>query len=360
MVRPLFILGPSRSGTTALTDYLNQHEEIMICMERYKYVPEQVTPEALTFGKILDYVPRQGTGETNTPRERHIELLAGKDPQKLKWIGDKGPGNAKRYKAISENNPGAHFLITYRPIEEVVESFEKRAEYPDDPWIGGKDGLKMGVHAWNRAMSGARQYLETSPEPNGLIISYHDFFSRSSDYIPLLSRFLEIDFDGSIAEAWENTSREFESSRRRKKPVTEEKAAYIAENKDHAAEEWMLERIERQWHEPGLYKQSGGAQSDRRKLAAALMKERARTQPGGDTDQNLERAAKRLENRLTRERRQTKALRRENRTLENKINNIQASRSWKLLSRLRRLRSAVSGTRLHGIWNSGMRKRKSP
>ncbi len=340
-------MGSSRSGTTALTNYLNEHEEILVCMERYKYVPEQVTPESFTYRKILDYEPQQGSGETNIVRERQEAIVAGKDPAKLKWIGDKGPGNAKRYKKFSENNPGAHFLITYRPIEEVVESFEERSRKASSLFFAGKDGLKLGVHSWNRAMQGAREYLESHEEPNGLVVSYHDFFyHRTSDYARLLSEFLETDFDDSILEAWESTSRKFDSRRREKEPITEEKAAYIKEHKDHAAEEWVQEHIERQWNEPGLYKQSTGEESGRRKLAAALMKERARTKVvRDDTGHDLERSVKRLENKLTRERRKTKTLRRGNRILNDQVNNIQASRSWKLLSKLHRLRSAVSGNR---------------
>ncbi len=122
MIRPLFVIGASRSGTTAVTDYLNHHEEILICRERYKRVHEEIDPGLLTYERILDYEPQREGGETNIPREHHVELLARKDPAKLRWIGDKQPAGARRYRAISRNNPGAHFLITYRPIEEVVES----------------------------------------------------------------------------------------------------------------------------------------------------------------------------------------------------------------------------------------------
>lgn len=57
MARPLFVAGPSRSGTTALIDYLNWHDEVLICMERYKFALDEVNPSSLTFESILDYEP---------------------------------------------------------------------------------------------------------------------------------------------------------------------------------------------------------------------------------------------------------------------------------------------------------------
>lgn len=55
-MRPLFIAGCPRSGTTALTRYLNLHPEILLCIERYKYLdPERITPDLFTFKRILNY-----------------------------------------------------------------------------------------------------------------------------------------------------------------------------------------------------------------------------------------------------------------------------------------------------------------
>ncbi len=344
LARPLFVAGPSRSGTTALIDYLNQHDEVLICMERYKFVNDKVDPSLLTFERILDYEPSR-EGETDVLRERHIELLGSKNPSKLKWIGDKGPGHARRYKVLSKNNPGAHFIITYRPIEEVVESFEDRAKNLDDPWIGGKDGLKMGVAAWNRALQGAREYLENDPEPNGLILNYHDFFYRNEECIPLISRFLEIEFDDSIREAWASSSRDFETRRRKKEPMTEEKAKYIEENKDHDAEAWILERIERQWSDPGLYKKSFGEESGRRSLAAALIREKDRQEEARDLGyRNVEQRAESLEAEIESARKRAEALLESNRKLEEQMNSVRNSRIWKLLSKLHRLQAMTRGS----------------
>lgn len=342
MIRPLFVIGPSRSGTTAVTDYLNRHDEILICRERYKSVPEKIDPAVFTFEKILDYEPGRGKGyETDVPREHHAELLTSKDPTKLKWIGDKQPSGAQRFRAISANNPGAHFLITYRPIEEVVESFEDRAKNLDDPWIGGKNGLKMGVNSWNQAMRSAREYLQSYDEPNGLFISYHDFFHNNESYVPLLSEFLEIDFSDSIVETRADMSREFENRRREKTPITEEKAEYIRKNKDRDTEEWILERLARQWSEPSLYKCTVGVDRSRQRLAAALMNQRALEKAEAKNARRSRRRSGELRSDLATERKRVAAAEEKGRKLETIMKEVRASKNWKLLNRVAHVRAAV-------------------
>lgn len=126
-MRPLFIAGCPRSGTTALAEYLNRHPEVLVCIERYKYLPpEKITPRLFTFERILDY----REGETNIPRERHVKLLQAKDSTKLKWIGDKKPAYYRQLRRILKNNPGAHFIIIHRPVEELRSLFRVEPEIP--------------------------------------------------------------------------------------------------------------------------------------------------------------------------------------------------------------------------------------
>lgn len=245
-MKPLFVAGSPRSGTTGLIDYLNQHPEILVCRERYKFVPLRVDPSLLTFERILDY----GEKETNISREFHMKLLAKKDPVRLKWIGDKYPHYVKYFKTLAKNNPGARFLVLYRPIEEVAESFEARSRNPDDRWPE-ENGFEAGVRIWNSALEYTREFIESRPNHNVLIVSYHDFFYRNEACIPLISRFLGVEFGESVREAWRTLSSQFEERRRSKEPLSEEQQAYIKANNDHAVEEWILVRMDEQWRELG-------------------------------------------------------------------------------------------------------------
>ncbi len=239
----LFVTGPGRSGTSAFARYLNDHPEILVCVERYKWIRPEVTPSFFTRERILDHRKR----ETNTGVNRHVNLLNGKDPAKLTWIGDKAPGYVKDIRTVAENNPRARFIVMYRPIEEVVESYVARALDPDDRWLGGKDGFGLGVRDWNMAARNTREFVEAGMGRRILIVDYHDFFERNEKCIPLISRFLDLEFDEGIREKWKRTSSNFEGERRRKDSLSGEQKKMLRQRKDQAAEDWMLKRIEKQW-----------------------------------------------------------------------------------------------------------------
>lgn len=254
MTKLLFVGGPPRSGTTALAEYLNRHPGVLICMERYKWVPpHEMRPELFAFERILDYRMsfRGDREETNTPREHHVELLKSKDPERLEWIGDKTPAYVEILIRLSENNPGASFIVTYRPLEEVAESFEARSQDPDDPWRLG--GFEDGVGRWNAAMRSTREFVESARNLNVLILDYHDFFYDNRSVVPLLSRFLGVEIDEETQEAWERMTRNFEANRRPKEPLNERQRAFIEAERDAGAERWVLDRIRRQRWELEAY-----------------------------------------------------------------------------------------------------------
>jgi hypothetical protein len=256
--RPLFVCGCARSGTTAFADYLNRHHEVLLCQERYKngMGRERIAPDLFTFERILDFRPKEMEKPIwKNGREffvkYHTELLARKDPAELRWFGDKGPFYVRCMDVLAKNNPGAHFIVLYRPIEEVVESWEARATDPDDHWASHR-GTEEAVKIWNIALQKTREFIESSPIPRVLIVSYRDFFYRNEAVVPLVSRFLGLEFDESMIRAWREASLEFESGRRRKEPLSEEQQSFIQENAERAAEAWVIERIENQWSELGL------------------------------------------------------------------------------------------------------------
>lgn len=312
-MKRLFVAGSPRSGTTALANYLNQHQEVLICRERYKYVsPKKIDSSTFAFERILDY----RDGETNIPKEYHEQLLREKDPGKLKWIGDKYPFYVKRFARLFKNIPGARFIVLYRPVEEVAESFEARANNPRDRWPA-ENGFEAGVRVWNSILLHAREFIESSPDAQVLIVDYHDFFYRNEACLPLISGFLDLEFDEPVREAWKEMSGKFEKGRRHKEALSAERAAFIQENKDHATERWILDYINEQWKEPRR-------QTER-------------------TDQVEE-----LEGLLAKERRRNRRLKERNRRLterarilELQLQEVQGSTTWKLLTKLGSARATV-------------------
>lgn len=322
----LFVAGPGRSGTTALSDYLNLHPEVALCRERYKFVVPQVTPDSFSFERILG----SREGETNIPERYDARLLVHKEQQKLKWIGDKNPNYVRQMDVLLENNPGARFIVTYRSVEEVAESYDARARDLKDPWLNGRDGFKEGVKAWNRAMRQTRRFAEGGMDSRILIIGYHDFFYSNEACIPLITRFLGIEFDNSIRESWKQMSQSFEGKRRSKERVTEQQLSLLEQEKNQADEDWILGRIQRQWDELqaatfSITKEPGSG------VRAAEMSQL----------QVYERLIGELKSEIEQERRKVRNLRRRVRSLKQQINDVRASKTWRRLQRLDRVRNTV-------------------
>lgn len=350
----LYIGGPARSGTTALTKYLNEHPEVLICRERFKWIPRrEVAPEIFTFERILDF--EDGYEKRDTPRRKqvHEDLVGRKDPDRLRWMGDKFPGYVRTLDTLSENNPGASFILTYRPVEEVAESYEARSNNPDDEWLGGRDGFWLGIDAWNKAMQRTRDFIESGTNPNVLVVSYHDFFYRNEECMPLISRFLSLEFDESVLEAWRNESQSFESQRREKEPMSEEQQALIDEYADREAEAAVLQRIEQQYGEFDLYSPEAARLlvEERRQFAIHIARERELARAEG---RKQKRQARKLDEadeyraRIEVLEQQNEKLIRRARNLKRQMQDIHSSRGWRLLGVLSTGRSWVlaNGRRL--------------
>ena len=321
--KPLFVAGCQRSGTTAFAEYLNQHPKILVGVERYGRVPAKtITPELFTFERILDYKE-----ETIRPREYYVELLSKKEPEKLEWIGDKNPNYVLHLEVLSRNNPGAHFIVLYRPVEEVAESWEVASSNPNDPWRGRENGFERGVHIWNRALRKTREFIENGTNPKVLIVSYHDFFNCNETCIPLISRFLGLRFDESIGKIWKEMSAQFEKEQRPKERLSGERAEFIQENKDHAAEEWVLSRIDEQWDalereaeetEKVVHFLSGNPH----KLAAALVRARVEAEDQATRARRLEQQVGELKSSLADKARMAEKLEQRNERLTLRIRDL--------------------------------------
>ena len=358
----LFVGGPPRSGTTALVDYLNRHPEILLCMERYKWVaPRDIQPQLFTFERILDYrlALRGDKEETNTPREYHKELLASKDLERLKWIGDKLPAYVETLDRLSENIPGANFILTYRPLEEVAESFEALSNAgPENPWWknlrGNKDSFKIGVDYWNAAMRSTRNFIESAKNLNVLILSYHDFFYDKQVATHLLSRFLDIEIDQELRDAWGEMSRKFETDRRSKEPLSEEQQVYIEANKDKEAEQWVLNYVRRQLRDLDLYSPEATRvlARERRSSAMRVAQERAKardleqeSKTLKERNQSLKQESKTLKERNQSLKQVVRRLRERQRNLNRQLQEIHSSRGWQLVNRINRLKAMLFRSR---------------
>jgi hypothetical protein len=235
--------------------------------------------------------------------------LANRDPSGLQWIGASNSDYLMRMESVAGNNPGARFIVMYRPIEEVAGAWE-----PDDAdnRQNNNDGFGCAVKTWNRGLQGTRRFIRDSLIPRVLLINYHDFLYRTETVAPLISRFLELEFDETVTA---ELSDEVPQSER---VSSREKRSLIQKHANRAAEAWILDRIEKQWAKPGLYTQ----RTSKSALATSLEETEARTW-------RLQEKVRELERDRERRRRRFKQL--------------QSSRTWKLLNRIGSIRTRIVG-----------------
>ena len=217
--------------------------------------------------------------------------------------------------SVAGNNPGARFIVVYRPIEEVAESWETK-DADDHP--GSNDGFEQAVKTWNRSLQGTRRFIRESLVPRVLLVNYHDLLYRSETVVPLISRFLELEFDEPVTADRADETLQSERGERPRETLSREKRSLIQKHANRAAEAWILDRIDKQWKKPGLYTQK----TSKAALATSLDEMEARTW-------RLQQKVKELERDRERRRRRFKQLK--------------SSRTWKLVNKISGVRARIAG-----------------
>lgn len=144
----LFVSGVARSGTSALVLVLNSHKQMLIGQERYAHLvnSHQITEAHFRLPRFLDRQPQDThalAGHLGEP-ERALEKY-----QRARFVGDKFPNLFKHFDFVFETFPQAvHVYILRNPLS-VIESFDKRARDPNDPWT---HPWESGLADWNTSV----------------------------------------------------------------------------------------------------------------------------------------------------------------------------------------------------------------
>ena len=316
----LFVCGCDGEGTTALADYLNRHPEILISQEGSGTTQQGgVTVDPSTFKGMLDFGPKV-TGysapydDGNRLIKSQAEFLANKDPARLRWVGASSFDYVRHMESIAGNNPGARFIVMYRPIEEVAESWEPQDA---DDLQNSNDGFGQAVKTWNRSLQGTRRFIRDSLIPRVLLVSYHDFFYRTETVVPLISRFLGLEFDESVMA--DRIDEVLQSERGgSKETLSRQKRSLIQKRANRIAEAWILDRIDNQWKRPGLYTQNTAKAA----LATSLDEMEAKTW--------------RLQQRV-------RELERDRERRGRRFKQLKSSRTWRLLNKVSGMRAKIAG-----------------
>ena len=234
--------------------------------------------------------------------------------------------------------------MLYRPVEEVAESWQARSANPEDIWPERKD-FEVGVKTWNRALNLTRRFIEGGSAPEVLLIDYHDFFYRNEACAGLISDFLELEFDESVLASWEVLSLEFEAARRPKTPLTERQISFIQERKDSEVEQWIQDRISRQWSESGvrLVRNPNTPTQDERRTVASIMAAKGEVRAQAIKVGELEEQLVKQKEMLASQREINRRLRRRNRRLTLQMQQAREPKPRKALNHLRYIKGRLLG-----------------
>lgn len=175
----VFLCGVPRSGTTALTEAINLHDEAVIGIERFKYILARAKTldeplELFREERFFDYRPDDTNIRLAGGKFGHIYNRAAEKFAAAEVIGDKVPMLYKRLPFLREHFPGCKALVILRRPDRVASSWQQRADNPKDHWPEEND-FRAGVSAWNDAL---KQITEQKQQMGDdlILLSYEKSF----------------------------------------------------------------------------------------------------------------------------------------------------------------------------------------
>ena len=214
--KQLFVTGVARSGTTALARLLNTHPEVVVGIERYKYLfmkasrnehPTAYFSGLFTRERFFDYRPE----DTNLSLESRAALYDGMREKfdSATYVGDKVPGLYRRFDLLSQHFPHCKVAWILREPAPTALSWQRRAENPADQWHK-RNGFKRAIQEWNLSL---RLALQAAPlfGDDLVFVSYGRIFGAAGPtVISNLRKALQ------LSQPWPNSSLRFlERSRAR-------------------------------------------------------------------------------------------------------------------------------------------------
>ena len=180
--RVLFLAGLGRSGTTALTSVFSAQPEIVLGVERYKWLylrnDVPITPELFTPERFFDF-DDDSTNITPAAGDawaEHYERMRGRWDTAT-YVGDKMV--TIRAQRIWETLPDARFIFIVRDATQVAASWDARAGNPQDTaWSEARDA-RRAVVGWNKAVRRIRRAVRQRPD-HAVVVEYERFFGDPS------------------------------------------------------------------------------------------------------------------------------------------------------------------------------------
>lgn len=170
-----FVVGCSRSGTTALTQLLNRHPDVAIGYERFSFrakanalSPELYRPER--FRRFEDGDSHHKGYGDDPVRAPVLEKVA-----KAKVVGDKLPQLIGRLDQLSRF-PAVRVIFILREPFSVASSFQRRADDTADAGPAARD-CGVGIREFNSTLRDIESVIQSRPFPAHLVV-YEELFGK--------------------------------------------------------------------------------------------------------------------------------------------------------------------------------------
>lgn len=192
----LIVTGVARSGTTALAELLNSHEQICVGIERFKFQylrAHSYDPAFYERDRFFDFRDE----DTNLRPDVRPAWQPTYDAIAAKWdgaavIGDKVPDMTSILGEFMTRNPDFRYIFILRNLKDVALSWHARASRTRDSWPKGKN-FAVACESWGQQM---QQLLDLVGAPDIqdrlLILDYDRMFEESAANELAITRFLGV------------------------------------------------------------------------------------------------------------------------------------------------------------------------
>ena len=180
----LIVSGVARSGTTALAELLNSHEQVGIGIERFKFqflLHSNYSAGLFRRDRFFDFRDE----DTNLIPAKRPHWQGVYDAIAAKWdqarvIGDKVPDMTPVLPAFLAANPDFRLIFILRNLKDVGLSWQARADKPRDAWPVAK-GFAAACESWAAQYRQMQELLgDADLRQRTLLLDYDRMFEADS------------------------------------------------------------------------------------------------------------------------------------------------------------------------------------
>lgn len=199
-MRPFFIVGCPRSGTTLLQQLLVAHKEVVI------------PPETAFFTKVVPRsgrVNRRALNRLNRDLQINLELEGRLSDQGVRdayeavsdqysaqlgspdatWFGEKTPDHLRHAERVAALFPEARFVLIHRDGRDVALSLSRVPWSPSDPLVN--------FAIWRQAAHFQERWLAAPSAPT-VVVRYEDLAREPEVAVRRVTDFLEIPYQSEL------------------------------------------------------------------------------------------------------------------------------------------------------------------